>query len=180
VLIGLFSGMRLGEICSLDVRDVKERDGVTYFDIVAAKSEAGVRCVPVHSRLIDLGFLDYVKHICKGSLWPGLKAGGPYKAKAYVMSKAFVRWRRSYEVDRPQVAFHSLRKNVVDALENAGVHSSAVALVVGHEGGRGFTFGTYSGGLRLPGLRDVVERIWFRGLVSETAEGHQYCVWLPH
>ena len=52
---------------------------------------------------------------------------------------------------------HSLRKNVVEALERARVHQSEVAQLVGH--GRGFTFSVYSPrGLDLKGLREVVEK----------------------
>ena len=50
-LVALYSGMRLGEICSLEWENIKQADGVTYFDITETKSEAGIRVVPVHSKL---------------------------------------------------------------------------------------------------------------------------------
>lgn len=69
-LIGLFSGMRLEEICQLYVDDLYEIDGVWVFDInekpdkggtrdKQVKNKNAVRLVPIHSQLIELGLLDY-------------------------------------------------------------------------------------------------------------------------
>ena len=158
VLVALFSGMRLGEICSLDADDIKEEDRVPFFDITAAKSEAGIRRVPVHPTLLALGFLDYVRHVKRGPLFLGVRPGDPDKKRAYTFSKQFGAWRRRQGVDRPRVGFHSFRKNVVAALERARMHQSEVAQIVGHE--RGFTFSVYSPlGLDLQDLRVVVEKI---------------------
>ena len=57
-LVAAFSGMRSGKICELAVEDVKEADGVLYFEVTAAKTEAGVRRVPVHPQLVRLGLLE--------------------------------------------------------------------------------------------------------------------------
>ncbi|HET6519926.1 MAG TPA: hypothetical protein VFG47_08900 [Geminicoccaceae bacterium] len=57
-LVAAFSGMRSGKICELAVEDVKEADGVPYFEVTAAKTEAGVRRVPVHPQLVRLGLLE--------------------------------------------------------------------------------------------------------------------------
>ena len=158
ILVALFSGMRLGEICSLDAEDIKEEDGVRFFDITAAKSEAGIRRVPVHPALLSFGFLDYVRHVKRGPLFPGVRPGGRDKKRSYTFSKRFAAWRRRQGIDRPRIAFHSFRKNVVASLERARVHQSEVAQIVGHE--RGFTFSVYSPlGLDLHALRDVVEKI---------------------
>ena len=39
--IAAYSGMRLNEICSLDVRDIGEEDGVWFFNVTNAKTAAG-------------------------------------------------------------------------------------------------------------------------------------------
>ncbi len=46
VLVALHSGMRLNEIASLTWGQIKQDEGVDYFDVVDAKSPAGVRQVP--------------------------------------------------------------------------------------------------------------------------------------
>ncbi|MDI7774328.1 site-specific integrase [Asticcacaulis sp. EMRT-3] len=69
-LIALFSGMRLNEICQLDLKDVKEIDGIACFSVNTEcvrgrddkklKTMSSRRIVPIHAKLIGLGFLDYV------------------------------------------------------------------------------------------------------------------------
>jgi integrase len=82
----LFSGMREGEVCDLDAENVRERDGVAYFDVTRAKSKAGVRLIPVHSELINLGFLDYVATIGRGPLFPGIIPGSRGQGRAHSRS----------------------------------------------------------------------------------------------
>ena len=161
--ISLFSGMRQGEICELETHDVRQQDGVWFFDITAAKSEAGVRRVPIHSRLIELGFLKYVKAIGDGSLFPGITPGGPDKKRGHTLAKRFPEFRREKGVERERIAFHSFRKNFVRALELAKVDRDRAALVVGHE--RGFTFRVYNPeGLDMPMLQDIMETVKYAGV----------------
>lgn len=67
-LIILFEGMRNNEIAQLYVDDIQEKDGILLFRIwdndvrnQRIKSEASQRNLPIHSKLIELGFMDYVK-----------------------------------------------------------------------------------------------------------------------
>ena len=160
--LSMFSGMRQGEICELEAEDVQRQDGVWYFDVTVAKSEAGVRRVPVHSELIRLGFLDYVKAKGSGPLFPGLTRGGPDKKRGHTLAKRFPAYRREKGVERERIAFHSFRKNFVRALELAMVDRDRAALVVGHE--RGFTFRVYNPeGIDVAGLREVVEAVKYEG-----------------
>lgn len=161
--ISLYSGMRQGEICELDVQDIQQQDDVWFFDVTAAKSEAGVRRVPVHSRLVALGLLDYVAAIGTGPLFPGITPGGPDSKRGHTLAKRFPAYRRDRGIDRDRVTFHSFRKTFVRALEFASVDRDRAALVVGHE--RGFTFRVYNPeGLDMAALQEVVESVEFEGL----------------
>lgn len=169
MLVALFSGMRLNEVCQLRVSDVQKEQGVHYFNVGAehdgqrVKSEAGFRRVPVHSRLIKAGLLTYTKALKAGQLWPGLKPGGPDRKLSWYVTRQFTVYRRKVGVTRARVNFHSLRKNFVTALDNAdGVSQGDVAALVGHE--RGFTFDRYSEGKGLPALKAVIERVEYPGL----------------
>lgn len=89
-LIALYSGMRVREICQLYVDDVagpvemtdgvEVGPGVWYFNVNAkgdktTKNEKSVRCVPIHPRLVELGFLRYVgqaRAAGERRLWPEL------------------------------------------------------------------------------------------------------------
>jgi integrase len=178
--IGLYSGMRLGEVCQLRTDDVKRERKVWYFNVSEGengqrvKTEASVRRVPVHSQLIKRGFLDYLKTLPSGQqLFPQLKAGGPDGKLSWYFGKRFTAYRRSVGINRPRVAFHSFRKNATTALDNAGVKSTDIAAVLGHE--RGFTLDTYSKGLELPALQAIVEKIKYPGLRFISFDDHVSC-----
>jgi len=166
-LAGLFSGMRLEEICQLRMSDVKNEAGVWFFDILKAKTAAGIRRVPVHSKLIAAGFLDLVKG--QGQLWPELKPSGRDNKLSVDFGKKFGRVRRNADIEREGLTFHSLRKNFTTALDQAGVAQADAAVLLGHA--RGFSFDRYSGGPGLQRLRDVVERVAYPALNNQVCMG---------
>lgn len=65
VVLGLYHGFRLEEICSLDVQDVYEdEDGITVIDLKRnkVKTDSSSRIVPVHPYVLnDLGFGEFVR-----------------------------------------------------------------------------------------------------------------------
>ncbi len=164
-LISAYSGMRLNEICEIDVEDVKETGGILFFDLTKAKTEAGVRVVPIHSEIIAAGFRNYVANNKAGPLWPGLKPGGPDKKKSWYVSKRFTEYRRTLKLSdidkttgRDRLDFHSLRRSAITALKNAHIPEHDAAEVVGHEHPR-VTFGVYPDRHRLGRLQAIVEAI---------------------
>ncbi|WP_168157323.1 hypothetical protein [Erythrobacter sp. QSSC1-22B] len=70
-LIALFTGARLGEICQLDVTDIRTVDGiscivVTQKSLVGStdkrlKTGASDRLIPVHPKLAECGLLEFVE-----------------------------------------------------------------------------------------------------------------------
>ena len=62
-LLGLYTGARLNELCQLTPSNVREEDDIAYLDITneadgqRIKTSSGKRIIPIHQRLIDLGFL---------------------------------------------------------------------------------------------------------------------------
>ncbi|WP_424984459.1 site-specific integrase [Microbulbifer sp. S227A] len=140
MLLGMFTGARLNEICQLDIADVQQ-DGETWFlnitdegdDTKSVKSKAGRRNVPLHSELIRLGFLDFVDSRRNGRrLFPdySYSANGGY-------GRALGRWcNESFlpklGVKKPGLVFHSLRHTVVTRLSQADVPEPIVQCIVGH------------------------------------------------
>lgn len=161
-LVGLYSGMRLNEICSLTWGDIKREDGVWFFDITEAKSEAGVRGVPIHSQLKWLVDRRESQDDLSRQVWPDIKPGGPDDKHSWKVSPAFTNYRRECgiqdKVGRYRKAFHSTRKNAVRCLELARVPQNEAATIIGHD--RGFTYGTYNpDALPMKMRRKVVEKI---------------------
>ncbi|KPF84323.1 hypothetical protein IP70_16490 [alpha proteobacterium AAP38] len=65
-ILGLYTGLRLGELEQLRPNDVVKHEGhwcidVNEQDTKTTKTDGSVRLVPVHGELMRLGFLDYVK-----------------------------------------------------------------------------------------------------------------------
>jgi integrase len=137
-LIGLFSGMRLNEICQLHVRDVKMYQDIYYFDnnliffdpqvpdkTLKSKGRGGdgqrasVRLVPIHDKLIELGFIEFLNKSRSGKnshmLFDKLtmsSVGKWYKNP----SRYFGDYLIELGIKSKGKDFHALRHNFVTAL----------------------------------------------------------------
>jgi integrase len=168
-LIALYSGLRSNEICQLHKSDVQRKSGVWVFRVSGEgegqhlKTEAATRIVPVHSEIIRCGFLDYLKALPDGQLFPALKPGGADDKRNWYLSKQFPAFRRRCGVDAARVSFHSFRKNAAQALKDKRATPAEIAELIGHE--QGFTLSTYAPmQLPLPVLKELIERIRYPGL----------------
>lgn len=128
-LIALYTGMRLNEICQLYVDDVKYENKVWYFVLTDErkdqhlKNKQSKRNVPIHHKLIELGFIDFVKEIRaakKSRLFYQLK----YCQKnhyANAMSGWFARHLKDLGLKDKNKVFHSFRHTVKPYLRDAGI-----------------------------------------------------------
>lgn len=105
-LIGLFTGARVNEICQLNPRtDIKKdpETGVWLFDITnegeggegvvkTTKNKESIRKVPIHQKLIEVGFLTYVERVSEKSkqLFP------PWPAQQGRAAAVAVDWFRDF------------------------------------------------------------------------------------
>lgn len=170
------TGMRIGEITELRVRDAEPSTGT--FRITRAKTRAGRRTVPIHPDLLPI-----VDRLREGRppearlLAPreatvlrtrGARPNRQSEAEAYMpLSKRFGRHRERLGVhEKPEgqrqsnIDFHSFRRWFITKAEQAGVPPNIISTVVGHaEGRKGMTLGVYSGGPSLDQLRTCVEAV---------------------
>jgi integrase len=168
-LISAFTGCRLEEVAQLKAADIKQTDGIWYFEFCHdgnGKTEAATRVVPLHRVLIDTGLLRYRDALGSGSmLFPGLKSrkskGGKLGPK---ITDAFNWWRKRLGIVRPGVNFHSFRHTVGDRLRKAGVPEDDRAALLGHEDER-ITSRVYGhDGPGLHRLQAIVDKISYRGV----------------
>lgn len=146
-LVALHSGMRLGEILQLHLADIREQQGIWVFDVTEyaeegdqklVKSRAGRRIVPVHSVLLDQGFLEFVEwQKTKGAarLFPNVKRYGNNRfSKA---SSWFTEHHRRCGIDKSdrRCGFHSFRSSFITALAVADYLEHEYQPLVGHEVG---------------------------------------------
>lgn len=66
-IIALHSGARLSELAQLNVKDIVVQGGVKCFRVIdgpeegqSIKNAVSHRLVPIHKRIIELGFSDYI------------------------------------------------------------------------------------------------------------------------
>ena len=168
--LGLFTGARLDELCSLQTKDVVERENGWWLSITEGKTENAVRVIPVHSAIEPL-VLTLKKEAASakgnpdGWLFPGITPGGPDEKRSWNVSKKFTRERRKLGIDTPQTVFHSTRMNLAEALEAGEVPLPTAKLIVGHERGD-LTFGGYSKGQYVD-LKAAIERAVFPPSIIE-------------
>tara|TARA_R110002072_G_scaffold86774_18_gene195908 strand:+ start:2022 stop:3467 length:1446 start_codon:yes stop_codon:yes gene_type:complete len=154
MLVALYTGMRLGEITSLEWGQLQEKDGVPFFDITAAKTEAGVRHVPIHPKLSWLTERRKGKESTE-RVWPAFVPEGPGSQPSGDAGKLFSRHKLRLGFDSRTKVFHSFRKNFVGQLELAQVPENEVAQLVGHEK-KGITFGVYGTQAAMARLAEIV------------------------
>ncbi|MGQ0527432.1 MAG: tyrosine-type recombinase/integrase [Alphaproteobacteria bacterium] len=168
-LIGLYSGMRLGEICQLYVADIRQENGVHILDIndegkdKAIKTPSSRRKVPIHSELIRRGLLSYVSHIKasdESRLFPDIAMGASAKTYSSTFTKRFWRLLLALEIKRQGLCFHSLRHTFIDGLRNAGVERSIVMAMTGHQSSKG-VHDDYGYGYNLTILQKGIDKLSF-------------------
>ena len=142
VHLAAFAGARVSELSQLNTDDVMQDDeGLWYLNITATedddgqslKTEESRRIVPIHQKLIDLGFIDYVKSE-KAKLTDGpTNLFGINKAKADGYGKAASQWfntkylREYLGITDPEVVFHSFRHRFISSLAQAILDASGVS-----------------------------------------------------
>jgi len=139
-LLMLFSGMRMEEFSEADTRDIRKIDGewclLLNYDHRAQqhhlKTDESIRKIPLHSAVLNAGFLDYVHALPPGLLFPMLKADRDGKLAADASRKLSVWLRETAEIVDPRKVNHSHRHSVESILCNLGVREATAFKLTGH------------------------------------------------
>ena len=150
-LIGVFTGMRCGEICSLYLENIKEITGNQrkkrwVIDIVEEpnrpdkrlKTLSSRRIVPIHDTLMDLGFVDFIKLLKKDTERKRVFEELIYSEGTYgrSISRFFNnRYLPLLGIKTNKNGFHSFRHSVIDHLKQLGVEPHFINELVGHSQG---------------------------------------------
>lgn len=160
-LLALYTGARLSEICQLELKNIKEIDGISIIQITDAgdnqkvKSDAGNRIIPIHSKLIELGFIDFVNKQVTNELWNDLprrngKAGGFF-------SRFFGDLRKKLCIP-DDVVFHSFRHTFRSTLIETGISELIIDRLLGHESSGSIGAKVYSH-VSIAKLKQAIETI---------------------
>lgn len=163
-LLGLYTGMRLNEICQLMKLDIQNHDGIWVINIddtgdKKLKTSSSIRLIPIHHKLIEMGFIDYVSGRNTERLFPELpKCGkGSY---SYRFSKEFAIILKHLGLKEKGLCFHSFRHSFIDGLRNVGVERAIAMTLVGHHSGND-THSGYGYGYNLEILQREVNKLSF-------------------
>lgn len=180
-LLATFTGARLEELAQLAVTDIKIQDKVHFVHFQeqydhsdpgyrrSLKSASSHRYVPIHSALIELGFLAFVEqqradgHI---HLFPQMKWSEQKKRdKSYKVSQRFTAWWSAYSrsiVPDQKKSFHSFRHTFTERLRHAGVEEALADALTGHSTpGQGAKYGRNRQGMAysLNALAAAIEKV---------------------
>lgn len=169
-LLGLYTGARLNELCQLYLDDVVTINGADCLHIRASrpdqklKTASSERLVPIHSKLKELGFIEFVQRQRAAGhqrVFPELTC---HKKHGYgaAPSKWFTRVREQlgFRDGEVQKDFHSFRHTIADHLKQKGISEALVSGLLGHQTG-GITFSRYGKDFRPEVLAPVVEAVDF-------------------
>ena len=151
ITLAAYTGCRIEELCILKLENVSD-DKV---EIVDAKSEAGWRTIPIHQHIAQT-VARLVAMSTDGYLLSGLTFN-KYGNRSNAIGKSFGRLKKQVGYGESYV-FHSFRKGFATQLENANIPVNVSARLMGHEV-QGQTFGNYSDGLALKGLREAINHV---------------------
>ena len=168
VLLGLFTGARLNEICGLATEDMAEQDGIAVILIRpdagrGLKTGSARRTIPVHPELIRCGFLAYVEQrraAGEARLFPLDRDSRGRFADPF--QKWFDRFVTKAEAKAPKTSYHSFRHTFRDGLREVQAPDEIVDALCGWT--RGTMRETYGSGPRVHALAKVMNRVEYPGL----------------
>ena len=169
-LLGLTTGARLEEVGQAMIADVKADGTITYIDIddyaaeasgdgKSIKTATSRRLVPVHAKLIQLGFRDYVDAVKKAGhtrLFPDLVPNG-FGKRTKEASRIANRVIDRYVSTDARLVFHSFRHGFKDLALEAGVLERIVDQICGHAATT--VGGKYGQGVRLAILNRELHKV---------------------
>jgi integrase len=144
----------VGEIWVIDIRiDFREEDQTI-------KTESSIRRVPLHPQIIDEGFIEYVRSLASGPLFPAFSLGQDNR-RADAASRVISEWVRSLGIKNPSKTVrykpnHSFRHYCKTEWRNAKVEEELHDAITGHgEDSDSWDYGEYQ--LRL--MLEAIEKL---------------------
>lgn len=177
-ILALWTGMRMNEILQLEKADIcRSSEGIAYIRITdqehgnyegkafakRVKTTNAIRNIPLHSQLIQMGFLVWADASQDQRLFPealakkGEKPSDVYSKRFRYDAEFAGVWKAR------RLVFHSFRNNFNDALRNASVEVEIREALNGWRA-QGVMDSRYGEGQTVKRLHDAVELVQYDGL----------------
>ena len=136
----LYTGCRIGEVTQLRREDVTLIDGVHILNIMpeaGTVKAGGSRYVPIHSRLIELGFIAFVEASPRGPLFfdPDTRRHqDAVTPQSQLMAGKVNRWARTHGLSDGRLTkpLHALRHRFMTCARRAGIEEQYAEQIAGH------------------------------------------------
>ena len=179
-LLAMFNGLRCNEACQFECSDIRTVENIPCICVTdetddeegtgrgkSVKNKTSKTTVPIHPRLIEIGFLEFVKmRIGAGDgsqLFPELPRT-PDGRYADIFSKRFRRFLdNAIPGQRVKASFHSFRHGFRDAERRAKI-SPEIALRLGRWAAENRTADAYGEGFSMPLLREELAKVDYPGV----------------
>ncbi|WP_221799153.1 tyrosine-type recombinase/integrase [Oceanobacter mangrovi] len=137
VMLGAYTGMRLGEIHQLRKEDFRRdtHSGVMYISVnkeggKKVKNDNSLRSVPIHQKLVDYGLMEYVDQLSAGERL--------FTNREQYCTQWFAGFLSDCGIDKlnqlgERRVFHSFRHTCVTKMKSKNIGDSLVEQVVGHK-----------------------------------------------
>lgn len=165
-MIAIYTGARLNEVAQLALDDIKQEDGIWYFDLndeeeKQLKNVSSKRKVPIHAELINKGLLTHVSKMKEEGhkrLFPDLKF-----MKGHGYGRYLARWVNdqflvSHGLKTGTLSFHSFRHTFITRILNIGISTGIVQELVGHSKDV-VTEAVYNKGYNLNVLKAAIDQL---------------------
>jgi integrase len=167
-VLALYHGFRAGELCQLDKADLIRKDGIPCLRIrpsdddsdgheKSVKTSESWRVVPLHKRVIELGFLAYVDTLNGKKLFPKIEPDTRGRWSGHY-SKWFGRYRRAIGLDQRWTDFHSFRHTWKTAARGISMPEDHHDEISGHDNA---SVGRSYGRIPVKNLKTWLDRIKF-------------------
>lgn len=160
-LLGVFTGARLNELCQLHKSDIYQEGSVWVISINDSfpdqrlKNNFSRRVIPIHTKLIDLGFIQYLSSVNHERIFPSLKLErdgyGTAASKWFARLKTKLGFTRGHD-------FHSLRHTVATQFKNNDISPIIAGEILGHAQNN-ITYDRYGKSIVISKLVSAIESI---------------------
>lgn len=167
-IIATYTGMRMGEILQLRLDDFATENRIYYVAVQnglgtqSIKSGNGLRKIPLHKALLDLGILKLVelrRSQGMGRLFPNAARSKSKGTLSAILSKNFAYYVNSRGIKEQGLDFHALRTEFLTRLSRAQVPENVRRGFMGHEQDNVTDKHYFRAGQPIETLKEMIDRI---------------------
>ena len=150
-LWGIFSGLRTNEMCQTRCSDIRKEKKIWFMFVedseeTKVKTQSAIRKVPIHPRLLELGFIEYIANLKRAKIdrvfheLTELRDGYASKVSRHYNEKFLPSvgvWKKHTKV------LYCTRHTFINKLYSEKVDENVIKTLVGHE--KEFTMKHYGG-----------------------------------